>query len=393
MEEMGPSFLEIAAAEVKENRMDSSGSACQAGEVKDADQCIEKLEAKGKSSVDDGIGEKCEGLGDVCMRGLEDNDVLKASKVVEVVSTENLEDDRIREESRGLCNASTEGDGCYGAEGFALEPMVDADKEERVKLGGHGMSSPVGGLLHKLDPSEVSKVKEASENSHLDPHMLVEETPPDAEIAAAAALISISSGDEILNEPAKRSSTSNTILPDSLTELVAEVTAGLDSSTGAPVKEKCSLVPLPDIVNGDPSDLKGNGIVEECNKDAEPSKHKYILDHHAFFERNPTSYTSELSDDSQPPHELSCLKSTNLSTKRKTRKVSPPRMDDRGLVKRRAIKRWTLLEENTLKEAVAEHGTGNWKLILFCNAEIFKGRTEVDLKDKWRNMSRYFLQA
>ncbi|KAL7187270.1 hypothetical protein ACSBR1_037352 [Camellia fascicularis] len=33
-------------------------------------------------------------------------------------------------------------------------------------------------------------------------------------------------------------------------------------------------------------------------------------------------------------------------------------------------------------------GIGNWKLILNSCRDIFEERTEVDLKDKWRNMIR-----
>ncbi|KAB8909401.1 hypothetical protein FH972_026800 [Carpinus fangiana] len=56
--------------------------------------------------------------------------------------------------------------------------------------------------------------------------------------------------------------------------------------------------------------------------------------------------------------------------------------------RRRQIKRWSSLEEDTLRTAVQKFGKGNWKLILNCHRDIFEERTEVDLKDKWRNMSR-----
>ncbi|XP_040992648.1 uncharacterized protein LOC121239467 [Juglans microcarpa x Juglans regia] len=37
---------------------------------------------------------------------------------------------------------------------------------------------------------------------------------------------------------------------------------------------------------------------------------------------------------------------------------------------------------------VQKYGKGNWKLILHCYRDTFEERTEVDLKDKWRNMTR-----
>ncbi|XP_055961090.1 uncharacterized protein LOC126673714 [Mercurialis annua] len=58
------------------------------------------------------------------------------------------------------------------------------------------------------------------------------------------------------------------------------------------------------------------------------------------------------------------------------------------LKKRRPVKRWTLEEEDALRGGVEEFGKGNWKLILRFKQDIFGNRTEVDLKDKWRNMTR-----
>lgn len=376
-EEMGPSFLEIAAAVLKENRMNSSGS----------DQCVGKLEAKRKILEDDGIGEQSENLGDVCMWGLKEDGVLGRSKVLEDVSMKDMEDDGIREESMGLGDASKEGDGCYSAEGFQLESVVEVGVGEGyVNLGDHDMSDPGRNLIHKLDPSEVSKVKEDLKNDLLDLQMMVEDQQPEGEIAAAAAaLISISSGNVSCSGPAKLSSRGNGVSPDPGIELVSQVSSGLDAGTNALVKEKCK----PDIVNRDPSNskhLEENAIVEGCNKDAEPSKRNDILVHHALFGRNPTGQTSESNDYSLQSR---YVKSSSANSRR----ISLPRLDDRRPVKRRAIKRWTLLEENTLREAVDKHGVGNWKLILSYNAEIFEGRTEVDLKDKWRNMSRYLLQV
>ncbi|KAM7496364.1 hypothetical protein LguiA_020778 [Lonicera macranthoides] len=59
------------------------------------------------------------------------------------------------------------------------------------------------------------------------------------------------------------------------------------------------------------------------------------------------------------------------------------------LWKRRKIKRWNTLEKDTLWTGVQKYGKGNWKLILNMYRSIFEERTEVDLKDKWRNLTRY----
>ncbi|KAM1254835.1 hypothetical protein ACFX2G_029732 [Malus domestica] len=67
--------------------------------------------------------------------------------------------------------------------------------------------------------------------------------------------------------------------------------------------------------------------------------------------------------------------------------VSPlKKYEDTRFSKRRKVKRWSLLEEDTLRTGVQKYGEGSWSLILKSYSDIFKERTQVDLKDKWRNM-------
>mmetsp|Transcript_26959 Transcript_26959/g.37498 ORF Transcript_26959/g.37498 Transcript_26959/m.37498 type:complete len:621 (+) Transcript_26959:73-1935(+) len=49
---------------------------------------------------------------------------------------------------------------------------------------------------------------------------------------------------------------------------------------------------------------------------------------------------------------------------------------------------WTTMEETHLRLGVREFGTGKWAKILQKYGNIFKNRTSVDLKDKWRNISK-----
>ncbi|KAL6180730.1 hypothetical protein ACLB2K_047390 [Fragaria x ananassa] len=56
--------------------------------------------------------------------------------------------------------------------------------------------------------------------------------------------------------------------------------------------------------------------------------------------------------------------------------------------KRRKVRRWSVHEADTLRTGVKEYGNGNWKVILDAYRDVFEERTEVDLKDKWRNMSK-----
>ncbi|KAK4264088.1 hypothetical protein QN277_029424 [Acacia crassicarpa] len=59
--------------------------------------------------------------------------------------------------------------------------------------------------------------------------------------------------------------------------------------------------------------------------------------------------------------------------------------------KRRKKVKWSSEEEDALREGVKKIGRGSWKQILRFHSEIFNkaGRTEVDLKDKWRNLTRW----
>ncbi|XP_024633918.1 uncharacterized protein [Medicago truncatula] len=56
------------------------------------------------------------------------------------------------------------------------------------------------------------------------------------------------------------------------------------------------------------------------------------------------------------------------------------------IIKRRKAKRWSEVEESTLRKAVELHGTGNWTFILNSYSHSFPGRIAGDLKDKWRNI-------
>ncbi|KAL6176293.1 hypothetical protein ACLB2K_052927 [Fragaria x ananassa] len=62
---------------------------------------------------------------------------------------------------------------------------------------------------------------------------------------------------------------------------------------------------------------------------------------------------------------------------------------NKGEAKRRKVKRWSVHEADTLRTGIKEYGNGNWKVILDVYRDVFEERTEVDLKDKWRNMSKW----
>ncbi|XP_076888141.1 uncharacterized protein LOC143538464 [Bidens hawaiensis] len=76
--------------------------------------------------------------------------------------------------------------------------------------------------------------------------------------------------------------------------------------------------------------------------------------------------------------------------KRKAKHAPPPPVP---LLRRRKLP-WTKLEVETLQESVERYSSGNntkipWKEILDFGHSVFnKGRTTIDLKDKWRNICK-----
>jgi hypothetical protein len=75
----------------------------------------------------------------------------------------------------------------------------------------------------------------------------------------------------------------------------------------------------------------------------------------------------------------------------KGKKAAPIIVTDAGEIFQRGKKgKWSFEEEEALRDGLMIHGKGNWSSILqdpsFSN--ILKGRTGVNLKDKWVNWSK-----
>ncbi|PIA52866.1 hypothetical protein AQUCO_01000618v1 [Aquilegia coerulea] len=109
----------------------------------------------------------------------------------------------------------------------------------------------------------------------------------------------------------------------------------------------------------------------------------------SLMERNPTAHTVEWDSDQIESSSEGSQNCPHLPTP-KGRLITPlKRRATQDITERRKRKKWSSLEEETLIDAVKEYGRGNWKRILDNYSEIFEERTMVDLKDKWRNMTRY----
>ncbi|KAJ3675282.1 hypothetical protein LUZ60_004324 [Juncus effusus] len=112
----------------------------------------------------------------------------------------------------------------------------------------------------------------------------------------------------------------------------------------------------------------------------------------SIMDRNPTAVTYEWNDSIESDSDKSRekTKKRRLPSLKPWAAVSPLRIveNNQKISHRRKPKKWTTVEEETLIKGVNEHGKGNWKAILNSYPDVFEDRTDVDLKDKWRNMHK-----
>ncbi|CAB4282044.1 unnamed protein product [Prunus armeniaca] len=145
-------------------------------------------------------------------------------------------------------------------------------------------------------------------------------------------------------------------------------------------------VPNPPVNQG-----KGTESVQtdDVNLGNPSSSNKINAPRPSLMERNITAHTYEW-DDSIDTSQGAMKDPGRLHLPSPKRNAVSPlkKYENKRFTKRRKAKRWSLLEEDTLRTGVQKYGAGNWKFILNSYREIFEERTEVDLKDKWRNMTR-----
>lgn len=126
-------------------------------------------------------------------------------------------------------------------------------------------------------------------------------------------------------------------------------------------------------------DVLGN----ETHDPPEQNKRKRSL-----MEPNGTSHTLEWGESADNLNQdLDAGPRSSLSQRRC--RVSPLKQyEDKKFPWRRERKKWTPEQEDALRNGVQKFGK-RWKLILDTYSSLFRDRTDVDLKDKWRNMTRY----
>lgn len=104
---------------------------------------------------------------------------------------------------------------------------------------------------------------------------------------------------------------------------------------------------------------------------------------------NSTAQTLEGGDEAESISESmsdeSPIRRPHLPTPEQRRVVSPLRKEES--IKKTPRKKWSTEEEDTLRKGVEEFGIGDWKSILTKYRHTLVGRTTVNIKDKWRNMT------
>ncbi|KAI3461725.1 hypothetical protein Pfo_018388 [Paulownia fortunei] len=295
-EKMGPSFLELVAARVK----------------------------------DDEVMQGILGLGTVERGAGKEAPLLSVGRVADVSNGSNeMQKKKIQlrnklvglRRSRGLASGNSRG-----------VKIVDSD-EMTIGPSYRNYSFPCS--------AEVNRVREALESSSLELQAVVKDPLPDA-LQLAEAISGMASKNKCRDPVEENHVEANLFIVDG---------AGVVQSTGRNV----SNVPRPSLM-----------------------------------ERNSSAHTYEWDESIDGSQEDPACRGRLLLPSPRTINVSPlNRYEIKNLKKRRKGRKWSLQEEDTLRTGVQKYGKGNWKVILTVYRDIFEDRTEVDLKDKWRNLTRY----
>ncbi|KAI7983257.1 Single myb histone 5 [Camellia lanceoleosa] len=205
-----------------------------------------------------------------------------------------------------------------------------------------------------LPTPEINKVQEALRTSRLELHAAVKDPLPDA-LQVAENVISSMRREDMNQEPSVEGH-----------KVDVEISIhSVDRSAEAAQANEANL---------------GNQCFRHQNNVPKPS----------LMARNSTAHTCEWDDPIDSLSEGSPGRGSIHLPTPKRRLVSPlKKYEIKKIGMRRKHKKWSTLEEDTLRTGVQKYGIGNWKLILDSYRDIFEQRTEVDLKDKWRNMIRY----
>lgn len=280
------------------------------------------------------------------------------------------------------------------------EGCVAANQKEACDQDGCSLSKH-----DRLPSSEVRNVSEALKTSCANLATDVEDPLPDAVITASNILASRFT-------EAQNDSWTKQNEHVSATEIGTKVSCpeGFDRENVCCTDSVAQLSRLADLDIPDPRELEGaknmvainapeQSIEEGSNATFEKGTNtiylgnKYnLVPRPSLMERNQTAHTFKWDEDSiDSPTESSLIevKKRGLPSSMRKEMSLLKLPENNSLIKQRIRKKWTLLEEDTLRQAVEKYGVGNWTFIQSIYKEIFEDRMPGDLKDKWRNMTKH----
>ncbi|PON66159.1 GAMYB transcription factor [Trema orientale] len=249
-------------------------------------------------------------------------------------------------------------------------------------------TDPSDGRCNAIPTPEVIRIHEALKSSCLELRAVVTDPLPEA-LRVAAAILSDLATKNVNHEPhleSQRGKEADVVNP-SVEKRAEPVQSTKDVNHEPPLES-------PRATEADAA----NPSVEKSTERVQPSdanlgnpscSHQNNVLRPSLMARNSTAHTYEWNDSiDDSPESMANGNRLHLPSPKRMA-ISPlKKYEVKNVSKRRKIKKWSLLEEDTLRNGVQKYGKGNWKLILNSYRDIFEERTEVDLKDKWRNMTR-----
>ncbi|KAI9162514.1 hypothetical protein LWI28_028076 [Acer negundo] len=252
---------------------------------------------------------------------------------------------------------------------------------------------------------EVNKVQEALKSSSLELHVMVKDPLPSALRLAEAVISNIArrtqNHDHSMeaqntvpnHDPSVETRNINEHGPNPSSNAYAEPVQANDSSHRNPILNHEPFVEEQNDVEHVPNP-PCNGNVEpvrdnDSNYRNQSCSNQNNVPKPSLMEGNGTAHTYEIQlmahREDRP---IILVDFTCLVHRGWLCRQSPLKKYEVAKLARRINKRWSLEEEDALRKGVQELGRGNRKLILRSNPEAFSERTKVDMKDKWRNMTR-----
>lgn len=345
---------------LEEGRVEESPGERDAGSKRiRSDDCIETAGGGDCTVVGDECEENIEGDDSAAIgKGESSGGVEKHLDGIDCGECVFLEEGRL-EESPGELDVDSNGvenGDCFeaeggGSDGFGRDEEMTGGQREPARSGGRSTRSDFVKL--SVSTPEVNKVKGNLKKSCEDLQKVVEDPLPNAKKAASRVVASRAKEVTYLEKTSQSHSLNGPEQSQNVMDVSSSTRMGPTVSGDA--NRNISSYNLRDRKR----------IVETCEWEDES------LESESDIEASPP----------KRPH-LPSPKIARVSP------LKPVNFKYAGVARRRRMN-WTTEQVDALLAGVSKHGAGNWKIILNDNPGAFEGRTEVDLKDKWRNLNKH----